>query len=160
MSLIFIFYLDALFLFWNESANFLFWICKQASSNESVCKHHQQLSFLSFACDSLVAICFYPTSPPLANAAPIARQSLGTKSILKLKYFRISLYSIISLIFFMFYDIKKMKLSVVIYPYPTFSLANAIASPIGSQSPGNSFILKLKYCSRLSLYISPLQRTA
>ena len=40
------------------------------------------------------------------------------------------------------------------------ALANAIASPIGSQSPGNSFILKLKYCSRLSLYISLLRRTA
>ena len=107
-----------------------------------------------------VVIYPYPTSLPLANAAPIGSQSPGTNLILKLKYFKISLYSIISLIFFMFYDIKKMKLSVVIYPYPTFSLANAIASPIGSQSPGNSFILKLKYCSRLSLYISLLRRTA
>ena len=45
----------------------------------------------------------------LANAPPIASQSLGTNSILKLKYFRISLYSIISLIFRMFYDIKHCQ---------------------------------------------------
>ena len=85
----------------------------------------------------------YPTFS-LANAPPMASQSLGTNSILELKYFRISLYSIMSIISFMFYDIYNIKPSVVNYPYPSFSLANAIAIPIQSQSLGTNSILKLK----------------
>ena len=70
-----------------------------------------------------------------------------------LSYLKYFLYSMTSIIYPVFYDIYNMKLSVVIYPYPP-SLPLADAAPIGSQSPGNSFILKLKYCSRLSRYIS------
>ena len=70
-----------------------------------------------------VVIYPYPTSLPLANAAPIASQSLGTNPILKLKYFRISLYSMTSIISFMFYDICNAEFSVITYPYTTFSRA-------------------------------------
>ena len=40
-----------------------------------------------------------------------------------------------------------------VYTYPT--LPPADAAPITGRPLGSSFILKLKYCQRLSLYISP-----
>ena len=59
-----------------------------------------------------------------------------------LSYLKYFLYSMTSIIYPVFYDIYNMKLSVVIYPYPT-SLPLANAAPIGSQSPGTNLILKL-----------------
>ena len=59
-----------------------------------------------------------------------------------------------SMKYLMFYDIYNMKLSVVIYPYPAFSLANA--PPIASQSLGTNSILKLKYFAQFHFFLAQI----